>query len=135
MRVYLDTSGLIALINEDDRHHTKAVDVWNTLLQQKTQSLTSSLILIELADGLAKLKYRQLTFQLTNGLAELPTHETVFVDEDIERLGWELYEARDDKEWGMTDCISFELMRIRGVQSVFGLDHHFDQAGFKLMLK
>jgi predicted nucleic acid-binding protein len=41
---------------------------------------------------------------------------------------------RQDKDWSLTDCISFVVMRDRGITKVFTTDHHFEQAGFKKLL-
>jgi predicted nucleic acid-binding protein len=35
-----------------------------------------------------------------------------------------------DKEWGLTDCISFVMMQERGLTTVLTVDKHFEQAGF-----
>jgi predicted nucleic acid-binding protein len=39
-----------------------------------------------------------------------------------------------DKEWGIVDCFSFEVMRIRGMRFALTADHHFEQAGFIALL-
>ena len=49
--VFLDTSGLIALVNTDDQWHEKAEKVWAELTETASRLTTSSLVLIELADG------------------------------------------------------------------------------------
>ena len=45
-----------------------------------------------------------------------------------------LYRARIDKEWGLTDCVSFVLMNTAGITEALTADIHFRQAGFKAML-
>lgn len=47
----------------------------------------------------------------------------------------DLYHRRPDKHWSMTDCISFLTMRDRGLTEALTTDHHFVQAGFKILLK
>ena len=47
----------------------------------------------------------------------------------------ELYFARTDKEWSLTDCVSFEIMRMQGTAEALTADHHFEQAGFTALLK
>jgi uncharacterized protein len=42
-----------------------------------------------------------------------------------------LFRARSDKTWSFTDCISFEIMRQRGIALALSADHHFRQAGFQ----
>ena len=45
-----------------------------------------------------------------------------------------LFLDRPDKNWSLTDCISFLVMEDRKVRRAFTSDHHFIQAGFdKLM--
>jgi hypothetical protein len=51
------------------------------------------------------------------------------------RLGLELYRSRTDKSWSLTDCISFEIMRERGVNDALTGDRHFEQAGFNMLFK
>ncbi len=49
--------------------------------------------------------------------------------------GISLFESRTDKRWGLTDCISFEVMRENGVVDALSADHHFEQAGFRALLR
>jgi predicted nucleic acid-binding protein len=58
----------------------------------------------------------------------------VNVDSLLFERGWLLYEQRPDKEWGLVDCISFILMQKRGVLHAVTNDHHFEQAGFIILL-
>src|SRR5260370_786872 len=45
-----------------------------------------------------------------------------------------LYDARPDKEWSLTDCISFVVMADEGLVDALTEDRHFEQAGFKALL-
>jgi uncharacterized protein len=47
----------------------------------------------------------------------------------------ELFSARPDKEWSLTDCISFVAMNERNITDAPTSDHHFEQAGFRILLK
>ena len=58
-----------------------------------------------------------------------PTTDALF------ESGLRLYAARLDKEWSLTDCISFAVMRERGIQEALTGDRHFEQAGFRLILR
>ena len=44
------------------------------------------------------------------------------------------YKMRTDKEWGITDCISFVVMEEYGLTEALTADKHFRQAGFKALL-
>lgn len=49
--------------------------------------------------------------------------------------GIRLYEQRRDKQWSLTDCISFVVMKREGLTEALTGDHHFEQAGFVALLK
>ncbi|MGA2063708.1 MAG: PIN domain-containing protein [Thermoguttaceae bacterium] len=133
--VFLDTSGLIAVINVDDHWHTRAEAVWLALVGSPVTLLTTSLVLIEIGDGLARIGTRQLARQLRASLLSSPRVEVLQTTADDEARAWDLYGRRADKEWGVTDCVSIVMAGDRRIEDVFGMDHHFEQAGFKLLLK
>ena len=133
--VFLDTSGLIALVNTDDQWHRRAEIVWAELSDSGTGLITTSLVLIELADGLSRVHHRGLAVQLVDALERSRRVEIVPVDEHLEQRGWQLFRVREDKDWGMTDCVSMSLMADRRIQDVFTADHHFEQAGFNILLR
>ena len=54
--------------------------------------------------------------------------------ESLYRRGLALYDARPDKEWSLTDCISFVVMADEGLTEALTGDGHFTQAGFKALL-
>jgi predicted nucleic acid-binding protein len=56
-------------------------------------------------------------------------------------IGNRLYErgltrfaARADKQWSLTDRISFVVMEDEGLTDALAGDRHFEQAGFKALL-
>ena len=53
---------------------------------------------------------------------------------DFERA-FAFYTARLDKDWGLTDCASFVIMRDRGIVEALTHDHDFVQAGFRALLR
>ena len=133
--VFLDTCGLIALVNADDQWHRKAEIVWAALWESAARLITSSLVVIELADGLSRVHHRGLAIQLVDALERSERVEIVQVDRQLARLGWQLFRDRADKDWGMTDCVSMSLMTGRRIHSVFTADRHFEQAGFEILLR
>lgn len=49
--------------------------------------------------------------------------------------GLELYRARPDKGYSLTDCISMETMRREGLTDVLTNDRHFEQEGFRALFR
>jgi predicted nucleic acid-binding protein len=60
--------------------------------------------------------------------------EVVPLTEDLFAEGLALFLSRPDKEWSLTDCISFMVMEKRGIRQAFTADKHFAQAGFEALL-
>ncbi len=133
--VFLDSSGLIATVNGRDSLHGEAQRIWRGLLTDRIPLVTTSLVLVELGDGLSKVRYRQLAVKLRQRLLTFEPATVLQVTDADENAGWRLFSSRDDKEWGVTDCISMEVMRRLGVSEVFSHDRDFEQAGFTLLLK
>ena len=64
-----------------------------------------------------------------------PLVEIVAMRAEILSDAFDLYSRRSDKEWGMTDCVSFVVMRERGLIEALTMDQHFQQAGFRALLR
>ena len=45
-----------------------------------------------------------------------------------------LFTARSDKNWSLTDCLSFVVMERKGIREALTADTHFEQAGFHAIL-
>jgi uncharacterized protein len=54
---------------------------------------------------------------------------------DSFRAGFALYRARLDKGYSPTDCISIETMRSEGITDALTDDAHFEQEGFRAVLR
>ncbi len=133
--VFLDTSGLVGVVNTDDQWHPQAGKIWEDLVASSTELITTSLVLIELADGLSRVRHRGLALRIIDGLRASDRVTIVPSEESLEAIAWKLFRERMDKEWGMTDCVSITLMTQRGITKSFTADYHFEQAGFHILLK
>jgi uncharacterized protein len=129
---FADTFYYLALGNPRDSAHQQALSISN---QFRGRIVTSAWIIQELADGLAIPPARNGFLNLLTALEQ--DDRTTIVEPDFEhwRLGLELYRSRPDKSWSLTDCVSFEIMRERGVNDALTADRHFEQAGFNILFK
>jgi predicted nucleic acid-binding protein len=57
------------------------------------------------------------------------------VDQSVDQEAWTFLKDRSDKAWSLVDCVSFVLMKRRGITDALTADHHFEQAGFVALLK
>ena len=133
--VFADTQFFVGRINPLDQWHSQAESAWQDLLKANTSFLTTSLVLIEMADGLSRIRQRSLAIDLYDRLRSSQQVEIIQVVQATEEQAWDLFRERQDKDWGMTDCVSFVVMRDRDLQEAFTNDRHFEQAGFIRLLR
>lgn len=132
--VFLDTAFIYALVNTRDQWHEQA-SRWEARLSQERRPLvTSEFVLIEVADGLAALRFRRHAESVVTTLRGSSHVEVVPLDSGLLATAWELFIQRPDKEWGLTDCTSFVIMQERGLVDALTTDEHFRQAGFRPLL-
>jgi predicted nucleic acid-binding protein len=134
-KVFVDTAAWIALINVDDDFHEQAGQVKTQLKKEKKSLVTSDFILLEVADGLSFPSIRTRTIRFINRLKEAQGLLIIPISQTLFNQGWTLYSKRLDKEWGLTDCISFVIMQQQEIKMAFTSDKHFEQAGFTRLLK
>jgi len=131
--VFWDTAAFVALANRDDDLHQTAVQVSQELAQVKAIIVTTDAVLIEVANTFSKPTWRSTARQIVEALhqsRQTGAATLVHVDESLWQRGWRLFSARPDKEWSLTDCISFVVMQDSQLARAFTSDHHFEQAGF-----
>lgn len=132
--VFLDTSYVIALASSRDAHHKKAVELAEQIERDSTHLVTTRGVFLEIGDALARRQYRTAAIDLLASITEDPTIEVVPATEELCARALELYQSRPDKEWGLTDCLSFVLMDDRELNSALTADAHFQQAGLCALL-
>ena len=130
--VFADTFYFLALLNEKDDQRQRAVEVSRSLRQP---IVTTTWVLTELADGLADTPGRALFEPFVTRFRTDPRGTVIAATQELFDRGVALYHGRLDKEWSLTDCISFVIMHDYGIHEALTADHHFEQAGFIALLK
>jgi len=132
MAIYFaDTSFWVALVDRRDVYHSKAVE-WS--LSIGGSIVTTDAVLLETANTLSRPDWREKVIALINHVKSRDDIEVLPFSGAIWDRGWKLFCDRLDKSWSLTDCISFEVMRERGLTEALAADSHFRQAGFHALL-
>ena len=134
-QVFLDTSLFIALYISGDVTHQQALRELSRLEQTGTQFVTTDAVLTEFCNSLVKVALRKRAVAATQALLAREDVTIIRVTEPLWHKAFSLFQARSDKEWGLTDCISFEVMKDRRIKAALTADHHFVQAGFTALLQ
>lgn len=127
-----DSFYYLALLNPQDRAHRAAVGFPGLATDR---IVTTSWILVEVADALSSPRTRPLVPALIAALRRDPLTEILPPDPDLFDRGLDLYARRPDKSWSLTDCISFIVMEQYGLAEALTGDRHFEQAGFRALLR
>jgi predicted nucleic acid-binding protein len=130
-KVFLDTAFVVALINQRDQYHEQALQLADE--QEGRPLLTTDAVLLEIGNALAR-GYKKEAVEVIEYFLAAEDVEIVRLSPELFNDAFELYRARQDKEWGMVDCISFIVMRRAEATEALTCDGHFAQAGFRVLL-
>jgi len=130
--LFADTFYFLALIYPDDAAHRRAQE-WSR--QRLVRYVTTDWIITEVADAMSKGRARWHAAALINHLKTSSVWEIIPFSQEIFEHALEFHGRYRDKEWTLTDCTSFVVMRDRGLTEALTGDHHFEQAGFTALLK
>lgn len=111
-RAFGDSHYFLALLNPRDRDHESAVDITG---RADWHIVTTRWILAEVADGLASSRQRATAVAFLYRVEQNPFVTILPPGEEQFARGFQLYESRPDKEWSLTDCISFVVMSDEGL--------------------
>jgi predicted nucleic acid-binding protein len=130
--VFVDSFYFFAILNPRDTAHARAVEFSGRFTGPM---VTTSWVLTEVADGLARSANRHVFRRLLINLREHPANQVIPASDELFERGVTLYDARPDKQWSLTDCISFVVMGERAIREALTGDHHYEQAGFTALLR
>ncbi|MEK7795149.1 MAG: PIN domain-containing protein, partial [Candidatus Hydrogenedentota bacterium] len=92
-------------------------------------------IITEASSSMSRPPFRRKWINFYNELLTNKRFEVVPPSVDLYVEGMTLYQDYHDKSWSLTDCISFVVMRDRGIAHALTADRHFEQAGFTIEFK
>jgi len=130
-RVFADSNYFLALLNKRDELHPRVKEITPSV---SGCLLTTTWVLTEVLDAFSKPAYRKLASDFARDLRSDPEVIIFPATQELFDAGLELFSQCLDKEWSLTDCISFVVMKQNNLHEVLTADHHFQQAGFQTLL-
>jgi predicted nucleic acid-binding protein len=115
--------------------HKKALRLATQIKLAGKRIVTTHAVMLEIGNSLSKLRYRRAAVSLLYALEVDPWVTIVPFSEEFYARAFKLYRERMDKEWGLVDCMSFVVMSERGITDALTTDKHFQQAGFRALLR
>ncbi len=129
MSIFVDTSAVFATLDADDRNHERARQAWTNLITEGTELVCTSYVLVEAF----ALVQRRLGMEAIQVLQEdvTPMLRVEWVDEGTHAAGVAALLTAARRQLSLVDCVSFDVMRQRGIKTAFTFDDHFAEQGFE----
>ncbi len=134
-KLFMDASYAVALGSPRDQYHASAMALSRRMKAERIPVVTTLAVIIEVGNALSKPSFRSTALALLRSFSQDPLVEVTPLSEELFERGRSLYQRHHDKNWGLTDCISFVVMKDRRLTDALTADAHFQQAGFRPLLR
>jgi len=131
---FIDTSYFIALASKLDQYHDKAVKLAKQILSKNIKLITSEFILLEVGNSFSKMHLKQKGINIIKSVYDDENIELITLSNQFYESGLKIFFRENDKNWSLTDCISFSIMHEKEINDSLTSDIHFIQAGFNKLL-
>jgi predicted nucleic acid-binding protein len=131
-RLFLDTVYIQARLNRADQYHGQAVAL-APRVRSAAAVVTTEAVLTESANALSAIN-RAGICRFIEQAYRTRNIQVIDASPALFQGALDLYRSRQDKQWGLTDCISFIVMHNYSVTDALTADEHFTQAGFNTLL-
>lgn len=134
-RLFLDTGYVIARFNRRDQYHARALQVAPVVANCR-ELWTTDAVLLEVGSAFSRRGTRSLFTGLWDRFyGKDPRYRVIPITAERLHAALELFRAGDDKSWSLTDCLSFIAMREFALTDALTPDRHFEQAGFRALMR
>jgi uncharacterized protein len=133
--VFVDTWAHIALVFQEDQWHDAALALSRQLDAERRFFVTTEWVLTEFLGGVSHPRLRLRATEYVRRLRKSPSVEIHAATHEDWLRGFDYYAARPDKEWSLVDCLSVLVCQDRSITDVFSGDHHFEQAGLRILVR
>ena len=128
MKVFIDTSAFLAVLNRNDTNHAAASQIWMRLINEEATIISTNYVIIETF----ALIQNRLGLEAVKTFEEdvVPMVQIAWVKQSLHQAGVAALLIANRRKLSLVDCISFETTRHFGVKKVFAFDQHFSEQGF-----
>jgi hypothetical protein len=127
--IFVDTSAFLAIENQRDQYHRKALALRDSLLKSGEILATSDYIPDE---SYTVIRFRAGHFTAVQFGESVRASRFVRVEpitSDVVEKAWKIFKSYSDHAFSFTDCTSFALMEHLGLKKAFSFDAHFRKYG------
>ena len=131
--IFVDTSGIYAILDADDSNHAPAKALWSRLLADEEELFTTNYVLVETF----ALVQRRLGMEAVRVLQKdiLPVIKIEWVNPSRHATALGKLIAAANRQISLVDWVSFETMRHLEIETVFAFDNDFASQKFDCVPK
>ena len=132
-----DASYWIAQIDPNDEFHRQSQEYAVLIALENRRVVTTQLVLNEVLNPRSgtTARQRRAAVELVDRIGRDPQVDVVPQSpEQFDEALSLLRTVVNDKEWSITDCASFLVMRRLGIREALTSDRHFEQYGYDILL-
>lgn len=131
MRIFVDTSALLAVVDADDDFHVTARGEWASLLDQGAGLLSTNYVLLE-STAFLRRRLGMEAVRLFVGDV-VPAFEITWIASELHDLAVSSLIAANRRQLSLVDLTSFSVMRASHIDTAFTFDQHFAEQGFSVV--
>lgn len=129
MRVFVDTSAILAILIKEDENHLLAQQTWQHLITNRAKLITTSYVLLETIALLQRRFGLAIIHIFQKRIKPMLTLE--WVNERLHESGMQSVLTLNRRQVSLVDCTSFIACRNLQIETVFAFDNHFLEQGFR----
>lgn len=129
--IYVDTSALLALVNEDDPDHDRAMQTWQRLIEEEEYLLCNNYVLVESIALIQRRIGLEAVSILHNDI--IPFIEVEWLDEELHNAIVKAVIKTNRRQISLVDNASFDAMWRHNIETAFAFDSHFPDQGFEVI--
>ncbi|MCP4661745.1 MAG: PIN domain-containing protein [bacterium] len=129
MSVFVDTSGLLAILDAGDGSHPQAATAWRELVETDEDLVSTNYVLVETF----AVAQNRLGIDAVKTLEQdmVPLLRVLWIDPSAHHSAVSAVLAASRRQLSLVDCASFDAMRRHGLIRAFTFDRHFAEQGFE----
>src|SRR5438093_1404029 len=97
-KLFVDTSGWIALINRSDALHAAATKIYNERFAAGWEFIMHAGVMLGVGNGMSLVRFRHLAVRLKTRIDTSARIEVVPLSEALYEAGWQMFANRPDKD-------------------------------------
>ena len=131
--VLFDTSGFFSLLDSADPQHSKAI-AWMDSQATRVRPISTEWVVGETCTLLAARKRPHLVKRFLDSLERSTALLVINPDDALVQSAKVLIRRQPEQGYSFVDCLSFCLMKERGIREALTTDGHFRKAGYTPLL-